>query len=362
MIFFNIFGILSSAADDAVEEWKNIISFFKCEELKPEIRAPEECVPYVRNPVGMKVEAREIRYKYDENDENEVLKGASFIINPGAMVAVFAFRCIYRFSSNGAGKSTFAGLLTRNADVSGGELLINDINVNMYDPIILRRHISALFQDVWEYSGFTISENIGVGKVESIGSATAIQQSAIDSGAAEFIEKFPHQYDTHLGSISGWSSFHQGFGKWNEYDSDTDSDDDEEELKEQKKRVQRDLSGGQWQKLGLARAFMRGSEADLMVLDEPSANLDPEAEVGIFETIRKTREGRTTIYISHRFNTIKFADQIMVVENEVVKEFRTHQELMATTDGKYRKMYSQQAKRFEIEDKFMSTEIDKVIC
>lgn len=205
-----------------------------------------------------------------------------------------------------------------------------------------------------EYSGFTVAENIGVGKVENMDSATAIQQSAIDAGAADFIEKFPHKYDTHLGSIPGWSSFHQGFGRWNEYDSDTDSDDDEEELKEQKKRVQRDLSGGQWQKLGLARAFMRGSEADLMVLDEPSANLDPEAEVSLFKTIRKTREGRTTIYISHRFNTIKFADQIMVVENGVVKEFGTHQELMAITDGKYRKMYSQQAKGFEIEDKFMS--------
>jgi ABC-type bacteriocin/lantibiotic exporter with double-glycine peptidase domain len=82
---------LSSAADDAVEEWKNIISFFKCEELKPEIRATEDCLPYVRNPAGMKVEAREIRYKYDENDENEVLKGASFIINPGAMVVVVGY-------------------------------------------------------------------------------------------------------------------------------------------------------------------------------------------------------------------------------------------------------------------------------
>jgi len=79
---------LSSAADDVAEDWKNIVSFFKCEELKPQIRAPEDCLPYVRNPAGMKVEAREIRYKYDEDDEDEVIKGASFIINPGAMVAV----------------------------------------------------------------------------------------------------------------------------------------------------------------------------------------------------------------------------------------------------------------------------------
>ena len=212
-----------------------------------------------------------------------------------------------------------------------------------------------------EYSGLTIAENIGVGKVENIDSAAAIQQSAIDAGAAEFIEKLPYKYDSYLGSIPGWSIFHQGYGKWNENDSDSDSEDDEEGLKEQKKRLQRDLSGGQWQKLGLARAFMRRNDADLMVLDEPTANLDPEAELSLFETIRKTREGRTTIYISHRFNTIKYADQIMVMENGVVKEFGTHQELMDKTDGKYRKLYSLQAKGFEIEDKFISVEVDGVI-
>jgi len=210
---------------------------------------------------------------------------------------------------------------------------------------------------VGEYSGLTIAENIGLGKVENINSAAAIQQSAIDAGAAEFIEKFPYKYDSYLGRIPGWSSFHQGIERWNQYDSDADSDDDEDELKEQKKRVQRDLSGGQWQKLGLARAFMRRNDADLMVLDEPSANLDPEAEVYLFETIRKTREGRTTIYISHRFNTIKFADQIILVENGVVKEFGTHQELMDITHGKYRKLYSLQAMGFEIKDEFMSTEV-----
>src|SRR5256885_900662 len=98
---------------------------------------------------------------------------------------------------------------------------------------------------------------------------SAIRQSAIDSGAAEFIEQFPHKYDSYLGRIPGWWTDTEGYGKWEESDSDSDSDDDEEELKEQKKKVQRDLSGGQWQKLGLARAFMRGNEADLMVLDEP---------------------------------------------------------------------------------------------
>jgi len=82
---------LSSTAEDVADEWKTIISFFKCEELEPKIRAPEDCVPYVRNPAGMKVEARGIRYKYEDDDEDEVLKGMSFTINPGAMVAVVGY-------------------------------------------------------------------------------------------------------------------------------------------------------------------------------------------------------------------------------------------------------------------------------
>jgi len=239
--------------------------------------------------------------------------------------------------------------LSRIADVTDGELLINDINVSQYDPAALRRHISVLFQDVEEYAGLTVGENIGLGQVENIGSAAAIQQAGIDSGAAEFIESFPYKYDSYLGKIPGWWASDQGFGIWNESDSETGSDDDEEELKQQKKRVQRDLSGGQWQKVGLARAFMRGNNVDLIVLDEPTANLDPEAEFKLFETLKRGRQGRTTIYISHRFNTVKFADQIMVMENGVVKEFGTHEELMGIKDGKYRKLYSLQAKGFEID-------------
>ncbi len=246
----------------------------------------------------------------------------------------------------------------RIVNVTSGELLINDINVNRYDPTVLRRHISVLFQDVGEFSGLTIAENIGLGHVENIDNSAAIQQSASEAGAAEFIEKLPYKYDSYLGAIPGWWTGTQGYGNWDESDSDSDSDDDEEELKEQKKKLQRDLSGGQWQKLGLARAFMRGNDADLMVLDEPTANLDPEAEFKLFETIKKTRQGRTTIYISHRFNTVKLADQIMVMENGDVKEFGTHEELMEIMDGKYRKLYSLQVKGFEME---VSKEVDEII-
>lgn len=237
----------------------------------------------------------------------------------------------------------------RIANVTGGELLINDVNVNNYDPIALRRHISVLSQEVGEFLGLTISDNIGIGDVENIENASAVRQSAQEAGAAEFIEQLPYNYDSYLGDAPG--SNNEIVSRWdNIWDIDSDSDsedsDDDEELKEQKKRVQRDLSGGQWQKLGLARAFMRRKDADLMVLDEPTASLDPEAEFKLFETIKKTREGKTTLYISHRFNAVKLATQIMVLDDGKVVEFGAHTELMGMPDGKYRELYSLQARGF----------------
>lgn len=248
-------------------------------------------------------------------------------------------------------------MLTRLANVTGGELLINDIEVQKYDPVELRRHIAVLFQDISQYNGLTIFENIGVGNVTALNLAGAVEQSAIDAGAAEFIDQLPHKYNSYLGfkpgeRVTGW-----GVGRWD--DSDSDSDDDDPEDKE---RVQKNLSGGQWQKIALARAFMRGDEADLLVLDEPTANLDPEAEYKLFETIKRLRKGRTTVYISHRFNTVRAADRIMVMEKGEVKEFGTHEDLMAVKDGKYRRLYTLQAKGFLLDDKGgVSKDVDGMI-
>jgi ATP-binding cassette subfamily B protein len=239
--------------------------------------------------------------------------------------------------------------LTRLANVSGGEFLINDINVKEYDPVELRRHISVLFQDIGKFHGLTITENIGVGKVENLGNDEAVQQAAKDAGAAEFIEELPYKYDSYLGSPPGGYTLSWGVDPWD--DDDSDSDDEDDTKKEEEKRVQRNLSGGQWQKIALARAFMRGNEADLLVLDEPTANLDPEAEYNLFNTIRKLRKGQTTVYISHRFNTVRAADRIMVMEDGVVKEFGTHEELMTIKDGRYHRLYTLQAKGFQLDDK-----------
>jgi ATP-binding cassette, subfamily B, bacterial len=250
--------------------------------------------------------------------------------------------------------------LTRLANVTDGEFLINDVDVKNYDPVTLRRHIAVLFQDIGQYLGLTILENIGVGKVENLKDEEAVRQSAKDAGADEFIKDLPYAYDSFLGHAPGGTSMSWGAHRWD--DSDSDSDDEDEEKKEQEKKVQKNLSGGQWQKVALARAFMRGNEADLLVLDEPTANLDPEAEYNLFETIKKLRKGRTTVYISHRFNTVRAADRIMVMEEGDVKEFGTHEELMELKDGRYHRLYTLQAKGFLLDDKGgVSKDVDGMI-
>ena len=238
-------------------------------------------------------------------------------------------------------------MLTRLANVTGGQLLVNDVDVRKYDPATLRRHIAVLF------------ENIGVGKVDDLNSESVIHQSATDAGAAEFIDQLPHKYQSFLGFLPGQKSYGWGVGRWD--DSDSENEDDEEQ-KENKEKVQKNLSGGQWQKIALARAFMRGNEADLLVLDEPTANLDPEAEFKLFETIKRIRKGRTTVYISHRFNTVRAADRIMVMEKGDVKEFGTHEELMNMKDGRYHRLYTLQAKGFLLDDEGgVSKDVDGMI-
>jgi ATP-binding cassette, subfamily B, bacterial len=266
------------------------------------------------------------------------------------------------FRFNGAGKSTLAKLLMRLADVTDGDLLVNDVDVKEYDPVTLRRHIAVLFQDIGKYTGLTILENIGIGNVEEINRIDAIHQSAKDADVAEFVDQLPHQYDTYLGftpNVEATREYNMR-GHWD--DSESDSSDDDEENKNEKKKVQKNLSGGQWQKIALARAFMRGNEADLLVLDEPTANLDPEAEYKLFESIRRLRKGLTTVYISHRFNTVRAADRIMVLEKGELKEFGTHEELMSLKDGKYHRLYSLQAKGFQLDNKGgVSLDVDGVL-
>jgi ATP-binding cassette, subfamily B, bacterial len=210
---------------------------------------------------------------------------------------------------NGAGKSTLSKLLCRLYDPTGGRILLDGVDIREYDPVELRARISAMFQDYVTYQG-TAAENIGLGDLARLEDRPHIVDSARRAGADERIERLPQGYDSPLGR---W--FDQGVS----------------------------LSGGEWQKIALARAFQR--EAPILVLDEPTSALDARAEHDLFARLRELSEGRTTLYISHRFSTVRQAERILLLEQGKVAEYGTHEELMAAEAG-YAELFTLQAKAY----------------
>lgn len=181
--------------------------------------------------------------------------------------------------------------------------------------------------------GFSIRENVGIGQIDRLQDEEALLEAVSTSGLIDFIRNLPKALDTKLGRpvddelsrISGALGL-----SLNASTDDFISP-----------------SGGQLQRIALARVFMRIKEAGLLILDEPSCNLDPEAEFDLFRNIKKFRKGKTTIFITHRFNTVRVADRILVLENGQVSEFGTHDELMKTPDGRYRYLYGLQKEGFQ---------------
>jgi len=217
--------------------------------------------------------------------------------------------------------------------------MINGHNVEEYDPTELRKHIAVLFQEKCKsvpmmlltiafLNGFSIRENVGIGEVDRLRDDEALLSAISASGLSDFIKALPNNLDTKLGRPvdDELSRITNSLGLNNHHNND-------------------DFitpSGGQMQRLALARAFMRISSAGLLILDEPSSNLDPEAEYDLFKNIKKFRKGKTTIFITHRFNTVRIADRILVLEDGMVNEFGPHEELMQIPGGRYRYLYSLQ--------------------
>ncbi|MCO5221437.1 MAG: ATP-binding cassette domain-containing protein [Thermomicrobiales bacterium] len=207
---------------------------------------------------------------------------------------------------NGSGKSTIVKLLARLYDPSSGQVIVDGHDLRWYDPQDLWKEYSVMFQDFVEYQ-LTAGENIGVGNLEEITDELVIEDAAQRAGADRLIESFPEEYDTIL-------------GKW--FEGGTN------------------LSGGEWQRIALARAFMR--DAQILILDEPTAALDPQAEFDLFKRLTALSEGKMTLFISHRFSTTRYADRILVLDGGRLIESGTHDELMAL-DGVYAELFDLQA-------------------
>ena len=258
----------------------------------------------VPEPLRGEIRFENVSFAYPGAEKN-ALTDLSFTIEAGETLAVVG--------RNGAGKTTLFKLICRLYDPTGGRILIDGIDLRDFEPDELRKHIGAMFQDYVDYQA-TAAENIGLGNVQQITDREAIVDASRQAGADDLITKLPDGYDTAL-------------GKW--FDAGVN------------------LSGGEWQKVALARAFMR--DAKILLLDEPTSALDAQAEYDLFERLRSLTMGRTAVYISHRFSTVRRADRIVFLEHGQLVEEGTHEELMRL-DGRYALLFRMQAAAYTGED------------
>ncbi len=248
------------------------------------------------------LEFRNVSFSYP-GASKKALDNISLRIRPGESLALVG--------ENGSGKTTLIKLLTRLYDPTEGQILLDGLDLQNWDVEALRQRIGVIFQDFGRYQ-FSVGENIGAGDVRHIADSERWEKAAETGMAAPFIEDMPKGYQTQLGR---W--FKDG----------------------------RELSGGQWQKIALSRAFMR-SDADILVLDEPTAAMDASSEAAVFEHFRTASGDKMTILISHRFSTVRAAAQIIVIHDGKILERGDHESLLAE-DGQYAHLFRLQARGYQ---------------
>jgi ATP-binding cassette subfamily B protein len=275
---------------------QDLFDFF---EIKPTIPANEHGL-LIPKPISKGITFDNVGFKYPDNDF-WALRNLSFSIQPGEKLALVG--------ENGAGKTTLVKLLASLYKPTEGRILIDDVDIQEYQLADLRANIGIIFQDYIRYE-MSVSDNIAVGDISNIGDRQAIETAANMSMAHEVIRRLPNQFDQVLGK-----RFKDGT----------------------------ELSGGQWQKIALARAYMR--DAQIVVLDEPTSALDARAEHEVFKRFSGLIEGKMAVLISHRFSTVRMADRILFLEKGKMIEYGSHEELLQE-GGKYAELFHLQAEGY----------------
>jgi ATP-binding cassette subfamily B protein len=275
--------------------------------------SPDHPVPAqtaLANALRRGIQVEDVWFRYG-SDKPWILRGVSCFIPHGQTIALVGL--------NGAGKSTLVKLLCRFYDPDRGRIRWDGTDLRDVEPAALRDRISAVFQDYMTYE-LTAAENIAVGDLSVAPDDGLLHAAARQAGIHQALTELPKGYQTLLTRT---------------YFDNADRENPETGVL---------LSGGQWQRVALARAYLRGGR-DLMIMDEPSAGLDPQAEHDMRQQLGLARHGRTTVLISHRLNTIRDADLIVVLSDGVITEQGSHDDLMAST-GTYARLFELQARGY----------------